>query len=268
MPKFCKHFRLLHPYLPSKPRSTGDALSNLLALSEVRRGRPARCLNERASICGVARIECQEFADGERSRRPKVPPKPFPGLGRLRKHRVRSPKPSGPDSQIGATSLASDDEILQAFGDDVRRFCRSRTQSTHDGEDAAQETFSRFLKRTDRLLRDPKAWLFRTASLVCLELGRKNRRRPEADLAISDEDTRENDPEAMAMERAWLTEFFSKLSDGDRNLLGALYLRGMSIDEVAGSLKISNGNVRVMALRARRRAQRLITAMAGEVGAR
>ena len=61
-------------------------------------------------------------------------------------------------------------------------------------------------------------------------------------------------------------QLLGRLREPDRDVLEKLYIRGLSVEQVAGLLKVSPGNVRIMALRARRRAVTAFAHMEEAVG--
>lgn len=143
----------------------------------------------------------------------------------------------------------------------MQYYCRSQLSSPSDAEDAAQETFIRFLQRPSGEIRDPEAWLITVARRACYAIACKRRLR-------SQEET--TGPELIAkgalVEDAVLTSelvrsLFSCLGERDAKLLARLYIGGWSVDQVARDLDVTAGHVRVMALRARRRAQKALDAM-------
>src|ERR1700674_1751519 len=82
----------------------------------------------------------------------------------------------GPLTRSGALRGERDAAVLQAHGEMVRRFCRSRLGSAADSEDAVQDTFLRYLQRSEQEIRTPEAWLITVARRACQDVVRKRER--------------------------------------------------------------------------------------------
>jgi RNA polymerase sigma factor (sigma-70 family) len=157
-----------------------------------------------------------------------------------------------------------DAAILLQYADRVTRYCRSRTGSDSDADDAAQDTFVRFLQRRDREVNNPEAWLIRAARYACADVNRRARRELSldgVDAAVSCEPL-----EDAVVTSALVLELLHRLRPSDARLLGELYVSGWTAENVARTLNVPAGNVRVMAMRARRRARLAFQAMGGVVG--
>ena len=102
---------------------------------------------------------------------------------------------------------------------------------------------------------------------ACQDVVRKRLRRRQEEL--SDERLSSGQPalEDAVLTGALVRELFRSLRSRDARILEQLYVSGWSIEQVARQLNLSNGHVRVMALRARRRAQKVLEGMgAGRPG--
>jgi RNA polymerase sigma factor (sigma-70 family) len=165
----------------------------------------------------------------------------------------------------------SDAAIVLRFEPAVRRFCRSRTRSTADADDAVQDTFLRFLRRSEQKIRSNEAWLITAASRACVDINRRHQRdeRHVSDIGggdvtyASDEDARfsdkgANDPATLTAEHLTVTALMRGLTERDRLILTHLYLLGASSKQVARYLGVTENNVRQIALRARRHARMLL----------
>ena len=149
------------------------------------------------------------------------------------------------------------DDDLPRLVESVRRYCRSRTASEVDAEDAAQSTFVRFFERP-RDVENPEAWLIQAASFECRDAHRRRARdakvvaaEQEAPVAVADPGV---DPERLVAEKLLVEDLMRSLQPRDRELLALRYLSDYSVDQLARRLRVSEGNARIMALRARRRA--------------
>lgn len=112
-----------------------------------------------------------------------------------------------------AVVAESDAEILRRFEPAVRRYCRSRTRSEADAEDAAQDTYMRFLRRSEKKIRSHEGWLITAASRACADINRRHQREEKhrSDVSVwdacflKDDDERfsdrgANDPEKLTAE--------------------------------------------------------------------
>lgn len=70
------------------------------------------------------------------------------------------------------------DKIWREHGPSILRYCRFATGNTEAGEDAASETFARFLQKGESVPDDRvEAWLFTVARNLCMTHHRQERRR-------------------------------------------------------------------------------------------
>lgn len=178
-------------------------------------------------------------------------------------------------SLTGARDACSRPDWEETLGPDlarcveaVRRYCRTRTSSEVDAEDAAQDAFVRFLERAGADTRNPEAWLIQAASFECRDLHRRRRRDvvvepDEASTPVADN----VDPERFVTQRLLVQALLKNLPARDRQLLTLRYLADLSVEQLASRLRVSEGNARIMALRARRRAHDVLKLMeAGAAG--
>jgi RNA polymerase sigma factor (sigma-70 family) len=140
----------------------------------------------------------------------------------------------------------------------VRRFCASRLRDHCDAEDAAQDTLIRFLLYEGEI-HNPEGWLINTARGICVDIARKNRTRTAEELKET-VPAANSDPLEQVVHAHAVADILKSLQEPDRQLIGKLYLGGVSVDQMAALLHVSKGNVRIMAMRARRRAAVALTA--------
>jgi RNA polymerase sigma factor (sigma-70 family) len=170
-----------------------------------------------------------------------------PGLG----HRLAQEHQSAPEGALA--------EHLETLG----RFCRSRTQSAADAEDAVQDTFLRFLQRSDSTdVANMEAWLVRAASRACIDVNRRRGREASLVSKVCGQRSSHN-PEEAIFTRAIVAELIRALSPADVWLLVRLYVCDWTPSQVAGAMGVVPGTVRAMAFRARRRAQRALAGLDG-----
>jgi len=165
-----------------------------------------------------------------------------------------------------------DADVVRRFEPAVRRYCRSRCRSPEDADDAVQDTFMRYLRRSEARIHNHEAWLIRAASRACADIGRRQARDDKHRLAGHWKSSLEKeeelvffkptaDPEQITVEQLTVSALIRQLTPREQTVVTHLYLLGASIDQVATYLGVSPAHLRVIALRARRHAQALLTAM-------
>lgn len=141
--------------------------------------------------------------------------------------------------------------------DGVRAVCFRRLRSSHDVDDAVQETFVRAFSQLESL-RDPERlgpWLRSIAANVCTDIARHGQRvivtEPEDE---ADVHATSPDEHVVDLERArQLHDRLSQLGERDRR---ALWLRdavGLPVPEIASRFGLTDGSARVLLARARKR---------------
>ncbi|MGI8609328.1 MAG: RNA polymerase sigma factor [Candidatus Dormibacteria bacterium] len=156
-----------------------------------------------------------------------------------------------------------DAAVLMAHADAVRRFCRSRTASEADADDATQDTFVRFLQRRERRIINPEAWLIHAAACACKDVNRRKQREVQLE---SVPEPASPTPEDAAVASALMMELLQRLRPQDARLLADLYIGGWTMEAVAQRLNVPSGTVRIRAMRARGRARSALEAIGGAVG--
>ncbi|MHB8718207.1 MAG: RNA polymerase sigma factor [Candidatus Dormibacteria bacterium] len=153
---------------------------------------------------------------------------------------------------------------LSKHEDKVRAFCRSRLGNDADAEDAAQDAFIRFLVSPAQI-ENPEAWLTHAAACAVVDLLRRGWRRRAQFLSerSSSDDTDPCDEVVWRHTAEWMLE---QLRPDDRLLLQRLYMDGYSVEQVAVMMGVPPPHVRVMAMRARKRAQRILGTASALVG--
>jgi len=146
----------------------------------------------------------------------------------------------------------SNDRIRLVYQQSAARLWRSvqAFSSSRDiADEAVAEAFAQALRRGDKL-RDPEAWVWRTA----FALARGNlQRRGNADVSLDAAPLAGTvDPEFADLRP------LMALSESDREVLVLRYLGGYEAQEIARICGISAGAVRVRLHRARARARRLM----------
>jgi RNA polymerase sigma factor (sigma-70 family) len=166
------------------------------------------------------------------------------------------------DTELVLAARAGDEcartDLFSRHVDTVRAVCASRLDSAHDVADAVQETLVRALSRLQQL-DDPSrvdAWLRAIAARVCVDQGRQRARLvyladPAADRTSVDPDP--IDVLVAAEDAARVREQLGQLRERDQRALWMRDAIGLSIAELAGDLGLTEGSVRVLLTRARKR---------------
>jgi RNA polymerase sigma-70 factor (ECF subfamily) len=117
-------------------------------------------------------------------------------------------------------------------------------------DDAVAEAFARALEHADQI-RDPVAWLYRTAFRIAAEDLRRERREPKL----------ESEPDQAATSVAGLAALvpaLRQLSPAQRGAVVMHYEADLPVEEVARRMGTSAGAVRVHLFRGRRRLRELL----------
>jgi len=166
-----------------------------------------------------------------------------------------------------------DDAILEHYGAAIRRYCRRRTWSAADAEDAAQTTYLRWIGRKDRDVPNPEAWLLQAAKWSCASLtirrlhdeaNRDTDGLQNAKTGASRHDPQAIDPATIVTEAAVVCEMLRRLPERDRIVIAQIYFHGATMDQLGRRLRCSPAYAACLAQRARKRAR----AVLGEMGVR
>ena len=127
--------------------------------------------------------------------------------------------------------------------------------SDHDSaDDLCQATFVRFIeiqRKKPKSVRKPRAYLYRIASSVIADHGRRIQR--DRRFAARLKGSRVHlDPERHA-DRIAVRDALQALSDRERKLLWLIYAEGFRHREISRIMRIGAASVRVLAFRARRK---------------
>jgi RNA polymerase sigma factor (sigma-70 family) len=172
------------------------------------------------------------------------------------RRRTREEMVGRAEARGAALRSERDAAVLEAHGEAVRRFCQSRLGSAADAEDAVQDTFLRYLQRSDEEVRRPEAWLIAVARRACVDVVRKRERLAYEGLEEVGVELVGRRFEDGVLTASLLQEVLGRLRPRDAGLLRDLYVRGWTAEQVASELGVPAGHIRVMAQRARHRAQR------------
>lgn len=134
----------------------------------------------------------------------------------------------------------------------VHGFCRTLLRDERDAEDACQEVFLTVVRRWDQLesVQKPLPWLMKVARLTCLWVRRK--RRTESTIQESEIDAPLDPapPLEPGEDLGRVREALVHLPERYQAVLVMHYQQGMSHEEIADSMELSRGTLRVLLHRA------------------
>jgi len=150
------------------------------------------------------------------------------------------------------------EELYTQFGRTVGGLCRALLRDAADAEDAAQQTF---LSAHRALLngsnpREPAAWLATIARNECWARIKTRMREPLPSASLETRAAASTDPVAEALRHADLAALWTAIHDLPPVQRDALLLRefgGLSYEELAAALSVSEPAVESLLFRARRR---------------
>ena len=154
-----------------------------------------------------------------------------------------------------------DEDAFRAFYERTARplwsYLSRMTSDSHVADDLLQESFYRFLRTRGRWESEShrRAYLFRIATNLVLD-GRRRARRGHT-VPLPDADRREipasGDPAEASVRRTDLRRAMDRLRPRDRALLWLAYAQGHAHTEIAQTLGVKSGSVKLMLFRARRK---------------
>jgi len=161
-------------------------------------------------------------------------------------------------------ALEMDEEAFRAFYDRTARILRAYlsrvTGDSHLADDLLQETYYRFLRARSDYESEAhrRNSLFRIASNLVRDHHRRRRITPVVS-AAEHEGSLADRPAAVQTERgADLRRAMTRLRPRDRELLWLAYAQGSSHREIAESLGLKTGSIKLLLFRARRRLASLL----------
>ena len=130
--------------------------------------------------------------------------------------------------------------LLQRYGNSLFRFCLFTLKNETDAEDVIQETFIKYLQKAPAFAdaEHEKAWLFKVASNLCLDLLRYQKRHRQENLdAAQYISTVPENPEIL--------EELLELPEKFRLVLILYYVEGYRIHEIAEIIQKSPSAVKM-----------------------
>jgi RNA polymerase sigma-70 factor (ECF subfamily) len=172
----------------------------------------------------------------------------------------------GLEAENGADALAMEEDAFRVFYEQTARglwaYLSRATGDPETANDLLQETYYRLLRATVTFETEAhrRHYLFRIAA----NLLRDRRRRPLREVALPDPgDERagmsENSLPAAVAARRDVSRALEALRPRDRDLLWFAYAQGMTHSEIAASLGVKSGSVRLLLFRARAKLLALLT---------
>ena len=152
-------------------------------------------------------------------------------------------------------------QLIDQYGMDVMRFCRSLTRCACDAEDLYQQTFLKPLQLQVKVEReqDPRAFLFSIASGIwkneCRKWGRRAAIAPSSSLEELQEPPDGGDLQQQVLDRMCRQELaraVQRLEEKYRSPVILMYRFGMGIDEIARIERVPKGTIKSRLSRARK----------------
>ncbi len=165
-------------------------------------------------------------------------------------------------SNVAFTQPDDQSSLVQVYQEHVGpvfRFLYSRVGNREDAEDMASQVFLKAVRHLD-LTRDTltiRSWLFQLARTAMADYWREYYKAPRislrliGDISGPDEEEPEVNPGARA---ETLRQVLEQLPDHYRRVLTLRFLEALSIKETAAEMGLTEGNVKVLQLRALRKA--------------
>lgn len=157
-------------------------------------------------------------------------------------------------------------QLIDQYGMDVMRFCRSLTRCACDAEDLYQQTFLKLLQLQVKVEREqnPRAFLFSIASGIwkneCRKWGRRTDIAPSSSLEELQEQPPQEPPDGGDLQqqvldrmcRQELARAVQRLEEKYRSPVILMYRFGMGIDEIARIERVPKGTIKSRLSRARK----------------
>ena len=171
------------------------------------------------------------------------------------------------ESKLTADVLPEEfDRIYRAHSGFIYRTAYRMTGNSEDAEDVLQTLFARMLRRDlpPEFARNPKAYLYRAAVNIALNLIRSRRSTPVATLDEFEETSSSEDYRSQAEMRETVRMALAELSPKAAEILILRHVHGYSDVEIARLLGTSRGTIAVSLFRSRARLRKTIRAYLGD----
>jgi RNA polymerase sigma factor (sigma-70 family) len=154
-------------------------------------------------------------------------------------------------------------EIYRAYAADLQRFIAKKIGDPTLAEDLTSTVFLKALRwlSEDQSPKSARGWLYATARTTIVDHWQAQSQSAMRSLSGLEEQLRARDDTAEASQQAEMRvqHLLSLLPERDRRILSLHYLEGYSAAEIAEALGTSAGHIRVLHLRALRRAAQIET---------
>jgi RNA polymerase sigma factor (sigma-70 family) len=154
-------------------------------------------------------------------------------------------------------------EIYRAYAADLQRAISNKIGDPIVAEDLTSMVFLKALRwlREDQSSESARGWLYATARTTIIDYWQAQSQYELHSLSGLEEEQLASDDTALANQQAEMRvqHLLSLLPERDRTILTLRYLQGYSAAEIAGALGTSAGHIRVLQLRALRRAAQVET---------
>ena len=154
-------------------------------------------------------------------------------------------------------------EIYRAYAADLQRFISNKTGDPTVAEDLTSTVFLKALRwlRSDQSPESVRGWLYATARTTIVDHWQAQSQSEMRSLSGLEEQLRNREGTAEASQQAEMRvqHLLRLLPERDRRILTLHYLQGYSAAEIAEALGTSAGHIRVLQLRALRRAAQVET---------
>ena len=154
-------------------------------------------------------------------------------------------------------------EMYRAYAADLQRFISNKVGDPTVAEDLTSTVFLKALRwlREDQSSESARGWLYATARTTIVDYWQAQSLYEIHSLSGLEEQLLKSDDTAFAKEQVEtrVQRLLSLLPERDRTILTLRYLQGYSAAEIAAALGTSAGHIRVLQLRALRRAAQVET---------
>jgi RNA polymerase sigma-70 factor (ECF subfamily) len=145
-------------------------------------------------------------------------------------------------SQLELTTIIKDNE------GPLLRYAWRYLKNEATAQDAVQEAFIRFAKQNRAKILNPRAWLFKAVRNQCLNMLKKQKRKPEVSLDELNSPTagKNSSPDAGIIHdesRDALTRCFNLMKPNHREIIILKIEHGKSYKEIAEIMQLSTSNV-------------------------
>ena len=169
--------------------------------------------------------------------------------------------------RVQAGETEAFEELVRAHEKTVYNLALRMTGNPQDAEDMAQEAFLKAYRSLPDFRGESKfsVWLYRIVSNVCLDLLRRQQRRPTVSLTVEDEEGDEAQwevpderysPERLLeqkLTREAVRKGLAELPEEQREILLLREIKGLSYEEIGEILSLEPGTVKSRIFRARKK---------------